>query len=102
LKPEIVKKNLQFQIMLGKSIYTRRLGSVVAKNAKRRLSGKFHVIASNTKRWTVVSEGSVRPIRAFTSKTQALTFAKRFAISKHGAEVIVHSIDGQVSDRVAV
>jgi hypothetical protein len=88
--------------MLGKSIYTRRLGSVVAKNAKRRLSGKFHVIASNTKRWTVVSEGSVRPIRAFTSKTQALTFAKRFAILKHGAEVIVHSIDGQVLDRVAV
>jgi|LakMenEpi03Aug12_release.lakeMendotaPanAssembly.Ray.scaffolds.fasta_scaffold478988_2 hypothetical protein len=88
--------------MPGKSIYTRRLGSVVAKIAKGHPSGKFHVIASNTKRWAVVSKGSIRPIKAFTSKTQALTFAKRFAISKHGAEVIVHSIDGQVLDRVAV
>jgi hypothetical protein len=88
--------------MRGKSIYTRKLGSVVARNAKGRSTGKYHVIPSHANRWTVVSEGSIRPIRAFSSKTQALTFAKRFAISKHGAEVIVHNIDGQVLNRVAV
>jgi hypothetical protein len=85
--------------MAKKTMYTKKLGDVVAKNAKSSSSGRYHVIqSSSSKKWGVVSEGSIKPVKAFEDKNQAVSFA----ISKATAvEVIVHGVDGRILNRVS-
>lgn len=87
--------------MAQKSIYTKRLGNVVARNAKSSDPVRYHVIPSHSDKWSVVSEGSVKAVKAFATKNQAVSFAKQFVVSKHAGEVIVHGVDGRVLNRVS-
>ncbi len=84
----------------GKSLYTKRLGAVVASRAQNATSGRYHVISGEARRWSVVSEGSVRAVRAFDSKKDAVSFAKKTALKKTG-EVIVHAKTGQIRDMIS-
>lgn len=85
--------------MAKKSIYTRRLGRVVAKGAKGSNAGTLHVIPAQANKWTVVAEGRVRPFKSFTTRKDAVVFAKDVAVLKTG-EVIVHSVEGKILSRV--
>ncbi len=87
--------------MAKKSMYTRRLGNVVARNAKSKSSGRYHVIPFRSDMWSVVSEGSVKPVKAFSTKNQAVSFATQFAVSRNDGEVVVHGVDGRILDRVS-
>jgi hypothetical protein len=87
--------------MAKASIYTKRLGGTVAKNAKGSIAKKFHIVSSQTGKWGVVSEGSSRPIRAFATQKAAVHFAKRYAVLKSVAEVVIHREDGRIRDRIS-
>lgn len=88
--------------MEEKTIYTRKLGIAVARKARNSSSGIFHIIPSHTDKWGVVAEGSVRPLRAFSSKNQAIMFAKRYVLLRKAGEIVVHGADGSVLTRVKV
>jgi hypothetical protein len=87
--------------MGNKSIYTKSLGYQVAENAKGSNDGKYHIVSSQTGKWAVVSEGSVRPVRSFASQKKAVTFAKQYAASKSAGEVVIHGKDGKIRDRIS-
>lgn len=72
----------------------------MAMSAKVRGSGRYHVISGDAESWSVVPEGSVRPLRAFTNQTAAVHFAKLTASKKTG-EVIVHARSGQVRNMIS-
>jgi hypothetical protein len=87
--------------MAKRSMYTKRLGGQVAKNAKGSIDGKFHIVSSQTGKWAVVSEGSVRPVRAFGTQKEAVTFAKKYAVERSAGEVVIHGKDGSIRDRIS-
>jgi hypothetical protein len=80
--------------MPEKSLYTKKLGSAVAK-ATRRNAGRYHVISRDSNRWAVVSEGSVRATKAFDTRRAAILFAKKAAMEKTG-EVYIHGRRGDI------
>jgi len=86
--------------MARKSIYTKRLGGVVASAAQSTSVGKYHVISGESKKWTVVSEGRVRPVKVFATQRGAVNFAKRTASRMTGV-VIVHGKTGQIKDTIS-
>lgn len=83
--------------MRGKSIYTKKLGKSVASMAQPIGVIKYHVISGDSN-WRVVSEGSVKALRAFSTVEQAVDFAKDIAFQKTG-EVVVHEESGNIKDR---
>ena len=83
-----------------KSIYTKKLGRVVARKAKGTV-GKYHVIPAQTNRWNVVLEGKVTPFKKFNTMTSAVTFAKQYASAVNFGEVVVHSIEGKILDKIS-
>ena len=85
-------------------IYNPSLGKVVARGAKRSRSGRFHVISSisDLGKWTLVSEGSIRPLRVFSTKNAAISFAKRSSLGRRDMrEVIVHGQDGSIQNKIS-
>lgn len=88
--------------MAKKSIYTKSLGGAVARDAKGSIDGKFHVVSSQTGKWVVVSEGAIRPMRAFVTQKAALVFAKKYALSRSAGEVVIHDKDGKIRERVSL
>ncbi len=84
--------------MSFRQIYTRKLGQSVAELAQPSSSMKLHVVSGESN-WSVVSEGSVRAMRAFSSIDQAIEFAKAIAIKKAG-EVVVHQDNGEIKTRL--
>lgn len=79
-------------------MYTRRLGRVVAKDARSRRVRRVHIISSiSNNGWSVVNEGSVRPIKAFSTKKEAVSYATK-AGSKSISEVVIHKKDGNIQD----
>lgn len=84
--------------MAKKSLYTRALGIAVAKNAQSVNTGTYHVISGVMDNWVVVPKGSLHAVRAFSTKKDAVVFAKQTAARKKGA-VIVHERTGQISNR---
>ncbi len=86
--------------MPKKSLYTKKLGAIVAGGLKISRSGRYHVIAVDAQKWSVVPEGSVRPVKAFHSQKEAIDFAKQTASKKTG-EVFIHSKDGQLSSSIS-
>ena len=85
--------------MVKGSIYTKKLGRTVARHAKGSY-GRFHVIPIRIGRWNVVAHGSAKPLKAFTTKDAAVTFAKKYASAVNPAEVIIHNTDGTITDRI--
>lgn len=85
--------------MQRKRIYTKKLGSTVARSAQSGLV-RFHVISSESTKWSVVSEGSTRALKAFSTRDQAINFAKETASRKTG-EVIIHAESGQIADTIS-
>jgi putative sterol carrier protein len=81
------------------SIYTKRLGRNVAKQAKGTI-GKYHIIPAQTNKWNIVAEGSLRPFRAFATKDKAVRFAKRYVISVNAGQVIIHSTEGKILGQI--
>lgn len=84
--------------MANKSLYTKKLGRTVARSAQPVKSGRYHVISASAEKWTVVPEGSVHAVKAFSTQKEAVTFAKQTASRKTG-EVIVHGTAGQIRNR---
>src|SRR4051794_26306347 len=93
-------KKCSFVSMAKGSVYTKRLGRNVARQAKG-IAGKYHVIPAHIGRWNVVAEGSVKPTKAFTTMGAAVTFAKRHASSVNLGEVVIHDTDGKILDRIS-
>ncbi len=85
--------------MKSKLIYTKKLGKSVASQARPLDKVKYHVILGDSK-WSVVLEGSVRALRAFTTVEQAVAYAKEKASEKTG-EVVIHEKNGLVKDRIS-
>ncbi|MEP7239152.1 MAG: DUF2188 domain-containing protein [Ferruginibacter sp.] len=86
--------------MAKRSIYTRRLGEVVAEGAQTASIGKYHVISGKSQNWTVVPAGRVRPIKVFATQHAAVSFAKKYA-SKLTGMVIIHDKTGQTRDTIS-
>lgn len=86
--------------MAKRSLYTKKLGNDVAKSARPSNPIRYHVISGDSKKWTVVPEGSIRAVKAFSTQRQAITFAKHTAVKKSG-EVIIHGKTGQIIDLVS-
>lgn len=87
--------------MAGRSLYTKKLGGVVAKNANAVfLSGRYHVISGVSEKWAVVSEGRIRPVRTFLTREEAVSFAKKNAQRTTG-EVVIHGKTGQIKDTIS-
>ena len=85
--------------MQNKKIYTKKLGSLVARGAHSSLA-RYHVIANESSKWSVVTEGSTKALKIFETKQKAIDFATTFAVNKKG-EVIIHTEFGQVAERMA-
>ena len=79
-----------------RSIYNQSLGKAVAKKAQPKKRYKIHVISSADNVWSVVAEGTLRPVRNFRNQRQAISFAKSYAVQKAINEVIVHAKDGAI------
>lgn len=87
--------------MAKRLLYTKRLGAIVAKDAKGSADGKFHVILSLSNKWVVVVDGKVKPVKAFTTQKEAVSFAEQSAILKSFKEVVVHGEDGTISNIIS-
>jgi hypothetical protein len=87
--------------MPRKALYTKKLGNEVAKQAKGGIIVKYHIILSKADRWEVVSKGSVKPIKAFSTKNAALFYLKQCAESKHIEEVIIHEASGSIIEKLS-
>lgn len=84
--------------MVKKSLYTKQLGSRVARNASPAFAkGRYHVICGVSNKWSVVAHGRVRPVKNFLTQTEAISFAKKTAQKLTGT-VIVHAKTGQIRD----
>lgn len=75
------------------------MGSLVARGAHSSLA-RYHVIANESSKWSVVSDGSTKALKIFETKQKAIDFATTFAVNKKG-EVIIHTELGQVAERMA-
>jgi hypothetical protein len=85
--------------------YTPSLGRVIAKGARRSRTGIFHVISSisNDGKWNLVSEGSTKPIRVFTTKNAAVSYLRKSDTGKKiGGYIVIHGKDGRIQDRVTL
>lgn len=84
-------------------IYNPNLGRVIARGARRSRIGRFHVISSisDEGKWSLVSEGSTKPIRVFSTKNAAISFAKKASTDSYPGEVIVHGQDGRIQDKIS-
>ncbi len=104
LRYRSLRRSVEYLLNLGmlrKALYTKKLGKEVANRAKGGIVGKYHVIPSKADKWGVVSEGSVKPIKAFRTKAAAVTYIKKRAASSQIAEVVIHSPSGQILDTVS-
>ena len=81
-------------------MYTKKLGDRVASSAHSVNTGRYHVITGESTKWTVVPEGSTRALKAFSTRDQAINFAKESAFKKTG-EVIIHLETGQIADTIS-
>jgi hypothetical protein len=86
--------------MHRKSLYTKRLGIKVANEAQSSNAGRYHVISGDSKRWTVVSEGKVRPVKVFATQKEAISFARKTALLKTGV-VFIHGKTGMIRDEIS-
>jgi Uncharacterized protein conserved in bacteria (DUF2188) len=86
--------------MANKSIYTRKLGEIIAREAKNIISGRYHVIPILSDKWALVSNGSIKPIRAFDTQREAISFAQKISTTKSAIEVAIHGKDGRIKESI--
>ena len=67
------------------------------KRSARTNNGKIHVIPLKDK-WGVKVEGSKRYYRILDSKKAAINLAKEKSFNTGSYKVIIHNIDGKISD----
>jgi hypothetical protein len=87
--------------MVKTSIYTKELGRLIAQSAKNRSLKKYHIIPWNNK-WGVVPGNSFRATKTFPTVQQAVSFARKLAVSKQAQELVVHGNDGLVTKRISL
>ncbi|MFA4892304.1 DUF2188 domain-containing protein [Brevundimonas sp.] len=61
------------------------------------MSAGHHVISGYRGEWRVRNTGAARAARVFTSREDAIAFARELA-RREGGEVFVHNEDGTVRD----
>jgi hypothetical protein len=86
--------------MARRSFYTKKLGAVVANTKPVIGVVRYHVISGEANKWSVVAHGSVHPVKVFSSRDEAIQFAKQTA-SRQTGEVIIHAQTGQIRDRIS-
>jgi hypothetical protein len=88
-----------------KLIYNPSLGKIIARAARRSRVGRYHIISSlsDAGKWSLVLEGSTKPIKVFSTKEAAIDFAKKYEARTTGSlgEVIIHSKDGQTENKIS-
>jgi len=82
------------------TIYTESLGRALARQARGTV-GRYYVTRMKADRWSVVAVGRLRASRAFTTKNDAVIYAKKIASKFIDGGVVVHGIDGKVIESVA-
>lgn len=91
--------------MAKQIIFNSSLGRAIAKEAKRSRRSRFHVISSisDEGKWSLVSEGAIKPIKVFTTKKAAVSFVKKSdTIKKEGSvNVTIHDRNGRIQDRLS-
>ncbi|MBI1928530.1 DUF2188 domain-containing protein [Candidatus Poribacteria bacterium] len=60
--------------------------------------GKWVHVISHKNRWAVLREGASRADRIFTSKVDAITYAKSFLENGRATDVIIHKKDGTIEN----
>jgi hypothetical protein len=88
--------------MERQSLYTKRLAHEVARQARPSFAKKYHIVSSHKNRWAVVSEGKTRPLRSFSTQRSAIAYAKRTGINNDFGEVVIHSRDGMILNRIKI
>lgn len=85
--------------MAFKSIYTKKLGKIVAQQTGPGMqSGNYHIIPHESGKWMVVPEGSTRALRVLPSLVDAEHYIQHISInSKKGFVVFVHDKTGTKS-----
>jgi hypothetical protein len=84
--------------MIKKSLYTKSLGRIVAREASLN-PDRLHIISYN-KRWKIVKAGNTRASKVFAKQSDAILYAKKFA-KKHSSSIIVHSKTGEVKNELS-
>jgi hypothetical protein len=83
--------------------YTEELGEKVAAAARPDRISKIHLIFSNiSKTWSVVPQGRLRALRVLTSKSEAISFARKTAIRLSADFIVVHDKNGEVANRIPI
>lgn len=77
------------------SLYTKKLGRAVANEAKGTF-GKYHLIPAKTNKWMMVADGSATPLKVFTSKVKAISFAKKHISSVNTGQIVIHTTEGKI------
>lgn len=85
-----------FVFMAQKSFYTKKLGELVASDAKGLKELRYLVMSSLYGGWSVVRHGAKRAVRVFDSQKDAVAFAKKYAISKSAVALTIHDKNGMV------
>lgn len=70
----------------------------MAKSSAPRKQHRQHVVPDQHGSWSVRRDGAERATRVFTSKGDAVAFARGLA-KKAGGELYVHAKDGSIRDR---
>jgi hypothetical protein len=88
--------------MPARSIYSKRLGKMVADYASRNTPARYHVIRTPDAKWSVVQGGRTRSMRTFYTKRQAMAFARKYLKSRPDSTMlIVHNTEGGIDERVS-
>ena len=88
----------------GKIIrYSATLGRAIERAARLSRIGRFHVIPSISSegKWSLVSAGSTKTLRTFTTKNAAVRFVKESNAGKKGGHIIIHGRDGMMEKEVS-
>lgn len=83
--------------------YTPSLGRTIARAARRARIGRFHLMPSMASqgKWALVSEGSTRTMKVFTTKNAAVSFVRKFDSGEKMNYVVIHNRDGRIYDTVS-
>lgn len=89
-----------------KLVYTRSLGRMIARAAKRIRPGRFHIISSirNRDQWCVVKDRAVKPMRVFSTKSAAVSFVKKYRrnSAEDLIEIIIHDTNGRFESKISL
>ena len=88
--------------MATKSLYTKRLGRIVANRARPLGSKRYHLISAVTEgdKWALVADGNKTATRVFTSQKEAISYARQVG-SRRILEVVVHEKTGQARNIIS-